>query len=174
MFKKIILFILLIALAVTTYIRVSKNVAPKKVLDKEKVHYHAGFIVFENGKKIDFSDLKYMFIKPCGVDGKDVEDVGDAQIEKAHLHDNVGDVVHIESLGAVWGDLFSNIKYPIDYSKVTAFVNGQKVSDIKNRPIEAYDSLVLFIGSINKNLLTSAVSKDHILLIEKTSKGCSD
>ena len=45
-------------------------VVSKKPADPEKVHYHAGFVVFENGKKLNFSDNKYMFIKPCTIDGE--------------------------------------------------------------------------------------------------------
>jgi len=49
--------ILLILLVVIFY-KFIKQSPPKK-----EVHYHAGFVVFENGHKVDFSDSKYMYIK---------------------------------------------------------------------------------------------------------------
>jgi len=146
----------------------------KFFLKTEKIHYHAGFVVFENNQKIDFSDNKYMFIKPCTVDGKEIENPGDEQIEKAHLHDNVGDVIHIESEGAVWRDLFVNINFPVDYSKVTAFINGQKVASFETLPIKLDDSLVLFIGDNDKSLFSQAVTKEYIESQSKKSTGCGD
>src|SRR5690242_18124426 len=79
----------------------------KKIFPEPKVHFHAGFVVFKDDKKLSFSDYKYMNVKPCMVDDKDEEE--DPQLEKAHLHDNVGDVVHSEQNGAKWKDLFTNI-----------------------------------------------------------------
>lgn len=139
-----------------------------------KVHYHAGFIVFENEKKLDFSDTKYMFIKPCTLDGEENEEMEDSQLEKAHLHDNVGDVIHIEEEGAVWSDLFTNIEFYVDYSKVTAFINGQKVSGFETQSIKSNDSLVLFIDYVDEKLLSQAVTTQYIEDTAKKSTTCGD
>jgi len=143
----------------------------KKFLPQEKVHYHAGFIVFQNNKKVDFSDYKYMDVKPCTADEKEVGEE-DEQLEKAHLHDKVGDVVHVEQSNATWKDLFVNIHFPIDYSKATAFVNGQIIPDFANQPIHPYESVVLFIGTVDKSHLKEAVTKKHIQEEEKRSESC--
>lgn len=145
----------------------------KKLLPEKKIHYHAGFVVFQNNKKIDFSDNKFMNVKPCTT-GEEKEEAAeeDEQLEKAHLHDNVGDVVHVEAADAYWKDLFTNIHYTIDYSKATAFVNGQKIDDLKDQPIKAYDSLVIFIGKVDQNRLKEAVKKEHIVQEEKKSESC--
>lgn len=138
-----------------------------------QVHYHAGFRVYVDGKAQDFSDLKYMHVLPCTTDeGNKAED---EQMEKAHLHDFVGDVVHVHRSNAVWGDLFRNIKFAIDTSKpITAYINGKKVDDISSYPIRPYDSLVLLIGKHGDaaDYLKSAVEKDHIAEIEKKSENC--
>ena len=34
----------------------------------EEVHYHAGFQVYIDNKLQDFAKLKYMSIKPCGIE----------------------------------------------------------------------------------------------------------
>lgn len=175
MIKKL-LFVVLILIAVglsATAFFVAKKTA-SKIVEKEKIHYHAGFIVFENGKKLDFSDTKYMFIKPCTLDGEEDETTEDSQLEKAHLHDSVGDVVHIEEEGAVWSDLFTNIKFTVDYSKVTAFINDQKVSGLETQPISSNDSLVLFLGNVDEKLLSQAVTTQYIEDTAKKSTTCSD
>ncbi len=151
---------------------ISKNIVSKT--QAEKIHYHAGFIIFSNGKKLDFSDNKYMFIKPCTVDGKEIEVEGDEQIEKAHLHDNVGDLVHVEEKDAKWRDLFMNIKFPIDYSKTTAYINGKVVPDFQSQQINLDDSLVLFIGKVDTRLLSQGVTKDYIEAQAAKSGTCSD
>ncbi len=160
---------ILLILGVIVFFKYIKRSTPTK-----EIHYHAGFIVFDNGRKVDFSDSKYMFIKPCKVDTKEEDSSSDQQMEKAHLHENVGDVVHVEAEGAKWGDLFTNINYPLDYSKVTAFINGTEVPDIKNTPIKAYDSLALFIGNVDKNLLSEAVTVDRIKTVESKSVECGN
>lgn len=171
--KKIIFTILILGIMGSLgYLRLRQT--PKPVLDDKKIHYHAGFVVFENGKKLDFSDTKYMFIKPCTVNGSDDNTSGDEQIEKAHLHDNVGDVVHIETKDAVWSDLFTNIKFPVDYLKVTGYINGNLVLNFQEQPINPYDSLVLFIGKVDVNLLKQGVTKEYIQNKENSSTTCGE
>lgn len=143
----------------------------KKLIPQEKVHYHAGFIVFQDNKKVAFSDYKYMNVKPCTVDEKESGEE-DEQLEKAHLHDNVGDVVHVEQTNAKWKDLFTNIHFSIDYAKATAFVDGKVVSDFANQSIRPYESMVIFIGKVDKSHLKEAVTKKHIQQEEKKSESC--
>ncbi|HKB88069.1 MAG TPA: hypothetical protein VKC53_00300 [Patescibacteria group bacterium] len=180
--KKIIYIVLIIIIATIGIFAYFKS---KKTVVSEEIHYHAGFVVFDNGKKVDFSDLKYMNVEPCTVPGKKEEETPEHnQLEKAHLHDGVGDVVHVHRLDSKWGDLFTNIKYPIDYSKVTAFINNQEVADIQNITIKPYDSLVIFIGTVDKrslasqdpgkNLLLQAVTVDHIKNTESMSESCGN
>lgn len=140
----------------------------------EEVHFHAGFVVFNQGEKQDFSDYKYMHIKPCGEEEHEELSEEEEQNEKAHLHDNVGDVVHVHRDNATWKDLFTNMHVPIDYSKITAFVNGEKISNFANKPIKAYDSAVIFIGDVKTDLLKEAVTKKYIEQIEQKSENCGE
>lgn len=164
----ILVLIILIAITSGAYLYYTNYIIPKII------HIHAGFIVYVNGKKQDFSDVKYMSFEPC-TKNEVKEDPYD-QKEKAHLHDYIGDVVHVHRSSAVWGDLFKNIKYKIDSSKpLEAYVNGKKVEDILNHPIKHYDSLVLLLGKHGEvsSYLKNAVKKDHILKVEKMSETCS-
>lgn len=172
--KKILTILSIILLTSVAYMTFAKRQIPKQVRDVEKIHYHAGFVVFENGKKLDFSDTKYMFIKPCTVDGKETEDSEDEQLEKAHLHDNVPDLIHVEADGAIWADLFANIKFPIDYSKTTAFINEIEVTNFQNESIKPDQSLVLFIGPVDKKFIFQGVTSEYIEETAKRSTTCGD
>ena len=141
----------------------------------EEVHFHAGFVVFDNGQKQDFSDYKYMHNKPCGEkDEHEKLSKDEEQNEKAHLHDNVGDVVHVHRNSATWKDLFTNMHVPIDYAKVTAYINGEEVRGFSNQPIHAYESVIIFIGDVNTDFLKDAVTKEHIMRIEQKSENCGE
>ncbi len=137
------------------------------------VHYHGGFQVYERGRLVDFSDVRYMHLEPCTTHDSGV--MKDEQEEKAHLHDLVGDVVHVHRSSARWGDLFKNLKYSVDMSRpIAAYVNGRKVENILNYPIKSYDSLVLLIGENEDTAvyLKGAVKKDYIMKNEGRSEDC--
>ena len=158
--KWIIRFLIIIIVAVIAIVGVKEY---KALTTPQKTHYHAGFVVFNNNKKINFSSAKYMSLSPCTLHNNEDDTPATIQHDKAHLHDYVGDVVHIERTGAKWRDLFINIDYHMDYSKVTAYINGTKVQDIQNQPIKPFDSVVFFIGKndVQKDL-KQAVTKAHI------------
>jgi len=149
--------------------------ALKKLQPEKKVHYHAGFAIFRDNKKLSFSDFKYMYEKPCTLNGKDNEANENDQLEKAHLHDNVGDVVHIERDGAKWRDLFINIHYPIDYSTTKGYINGKEVKNYESQPIKSQDILVVFEGNndFNKDL-QQAPTEAYVEEMGKKSKTCGD
>ncbi|HSA83307.1 MAG TPA: hypothetical protein VLF20_00290 [Patescibacteria group bacterium] len=144
----------------------------RSITTPQKIHIHAGFIVFDNNKELDFSGNKYMNIKPCSEAEEDHEDEENEQLEKAHLHDNVGDIVHVERSDGKWKDLFTNINYSVDYTKVTAYINGQKVANFQNKLITAYDSAVIFIGKVDESKLKEAVKIDYMKEKEKKSNDC--
>lgn len=147
----------------------------KKLLTPKKVHYHAGLILFVNDKKQDFSNFKYMNVRPCTLHagGEDVDSDQDIQIDKAHLHDNVGDVVHVEREGGTWGDFFKNIKYDISYKDALAYLNGKEIKDFKNLRIRSYDSIIVLVGKNNiSKHLSEGVTKQHIMQEEKKSVDC--
>lgn len=147
----------------------------KQYTTPQKIHYHSGFVLFVNNKKIDFSSAKYMSVSPCVLHGNQEENTAPSEIQhdKAHLHDYVGDVVHTERTGAKWSDLFTNLNYPIDYAKATAYVNGQQLPDFQTQPILPDESIVIFVGKndIQKDL-KQAVTKQHIEQEAKKSEDC--
>jgi hypothetical protein len=148
----------------------------KTIIKPKDVHFHAGFQVYVDDKLQNFSDFAYMHEKPCTVNGKPLPGSNtNEQEEKAHLHDQIGDVVHVHRESATWNDLFINIKYPIDPKNSVGYINAKKDIDFLNRKIEPYDSLVVFIGkhADDRKYLKTAVTKDRIKQIEKKSETCS-
>lgn len=170
--KWVIRFVVIILVAGMSFFGVKEY---KALTTPQKTHYHAGFVVFANNKKVDFSSVKYMSVSPCILHGNEEDDASPSQIQhdKAHLHDYVGDVVHVERTGAKWSDLFTNLNYPIDYSITTAYINGKQVQDFQNQPIQPFASLVVFLGKndIQKEL-KQAVTKKHIEEAAKKSEDC--
>ncbi len=166
--KILILFIIAVILLA------SSIVIFKKLLTPQKTHYHAGFVIFQNNKKLIFSDTQYMFLEPCVLNSKHEGSPQDIQIEKAHLHDNVGDLVHIERTGAIWKDLFTNTRYPLNYAMTTGYINGRQVNNYQFQSIKPFDSLVVFIGKNDPKLLSQAVTKGYMIKIAKKSTTCGD
>lgn len=139
---------------------------------EEHLHYHAGFIVYIDGVKQDYSDYKYMNLEPCS-EHSEKKSAKEEQIEKAHLHDGVGDVVHVHRPGAKWGDLFKNIgvKLPTDTLEVL-YINGELAGDMYNQPIKAYDTATFVFGSDRNPHKDERVSVEHIKDVEAKSELC--
>ncbi|MBI4137029.1 hypothetical protein HY469_03110 [Candidatus Roizmanbacteria bacterium] len=136
----------------------------------EEIHYHAGFIVYEQDTPVDFTDLKYMHVEPCGVEEEHEED---EQEEKAHLHDGIGNVVHVHRNDAYWRDLFTNIQYELK-EPVTGYIDGLPVEHILDQRIEPYQSIVIFSGENqqeNENS-TNVVTREQIEAAEKNTESC--
>ncbi len=134
------------------------------------VHFHSGFQIYIDGKLQDFSNPKYMSLIPCSNDDhqKETED-------KAHLHDGVGNVVHVHQAHVVWNDLFTYLKLSVDKNKsVEAYVNGGKIKNIFTTEIQPYDSLVLLIGShgLIKDYQDKALKKAYIHDVETRNGLC--
>ncbi len=141
----------------------------KHFLQPKVIHFHAGFQVYVDGKLQDYSDQKYMSLLPCG---KTYTDLALEQAEKAHLHSQVGDIVHVHRMGATWGDLFKNMRVSFPKSKVIlGYTHGKKILNILQQPIYPYDRVIILIGTHKdiKTYLPQQVTISHILKIEKGS-----
>jgi hypothetical protein len=143
-------------------------------IEPEEVHYHAGFQVYKDNILQDFSGLEYMHIAPCSEDEhEEPHSPEEEQLERAHLHDNIDDVVHVHRDGASWGDLFTNIKVEVNPDKV--YINGKLLEkDFLSYPIGVYDSAVIFVGKNTEieDKLAGAVTKEHITEAENKSESC--
>ena len=139
---------------------------------QEQVHYHAIFEVYVNDELQDYSDFRYMEFEPCGEDhiGQTPDEV---QLEKAHLHDFVDDVVHVHISGATWGDLFKNIRVELQ-QPLTAYEDGKVVENILEKPIKQ-DSRVLLItgsGAGAEDKLSKMPEIEYLREVESQSELC--
>lgn len=130
----------------------------------KEVHYHANFAVYVDGKQEQFSNpLLYEEISECSISTE--EKPG----ERAHLHENIKDVVHVEDSAVTWGNFFQNINWNVsdkyldtsdvllvnnDTKKVTYILNGEEVSNITNKVIGDKDRLLVSYGSSTKDELS--------------------
>lgn len=140
----------------------------------ESVHYHAGFKVYIDGNLQDYTNYKYMNFVPCSEhDAKKSKE--EEQIEKAHLHDNVGDVVHVHRSGAKWGDLFRNIGVELSNNmELKGYINGIENEEIMKTPIKEYTTAIFLVGNSDVKYANELVSETHIKEIEAKSELCGD
>lgn len=130
----------------------------------DAVHYHANFAVYLNGQREQFKDSFYYI---------DVEEACtlDEQMtphERAHMHDNVNSVVHVEDHAVTWGQFFQNIGWVVDndvirtptqtlvadsQNKVSFMLNGQQTDRIVNQVIGDQDRLLVDYGSSDTSIL---------------------
>ncbi len=152
----------------------SQPTAPKPA----PVHYHAGFRIYVDDTLQSYSDMQFMEIAPCTPS----EVPEDATV---HLHNGVGDVVHVHKAGMTWQNLFHylNSRAPgtlpdgarLSELGIRGYINGQLVENILAAPIVAYDSAVIIIGTDTGDLskkLRSAVTVDDIKKAEASKENC--
>lgn len=138
----------------------------------ENVHYHAGFRVYIDGTLQDYSDYRYMNFVPC-TDHDVNKSLDEKQIEKAHLHDGVGDVVHTHQAGATWRDLFKNLQVELPKEKVLkGYINGIEQEDIMNSFIKEYTTAIFIVGENTASHDKEIVSIDYIKQVEAKSELC--
>jgi hypothetical protein len=138
-------------------------------------HIHAGFHIYVGDQKQDFSGPRYMSLIPCS-EGKKKLTPAENQLEKAHLHDQVGDVVHVHHQGATWGDLLRNIDFAVDPNKsLVAYSNGQPIDNLFTRKIHDQESVVVIIGDDHGETelhLKNRVTAERIAEVEQASELC--
>lgn len=125
----------------------------------EVVHYHANFAVYVNGAKEQFKSPKYY--EETEVTACTLEPI-DSPKERAHMHGNVNDVVHVEDHLVTWGHFMQNLGWGLgdDYiktadsiysvneqDKLVFILNGKPVENIADQIIQDKDQLLVSYGS---------------------------
>jgi hypothetical protein len=121
------------------------------------VHYHANWLVFVEGQRLDLSDARYMEdIIACAA-GEQV-----FPRERVHMHDGVDHVVHVHHEGVSWGHFLQNLGFTagpdfliLDDGRMLRsggerslkyVVNGFEADDIVGRMIRPGDRLLVSYG----------------------------
>ena len=122
-------------------------------------HYHANWAIVVDGAPLDLSAARYMEdVARCKADPTHM----DPQ-DRVHLHERVGDAVHVHAGGATWGHLLANlgfalgrdwlvtdagVRYESAPPRTLKFVlNGQPVAEVHNRTIRSTDRLLISYGA---------------------------
>ncbi len=139
----------------------------------DEVHVHAGFKVFVDDKPVDFSLDKYMYFLPCGLDEHEQTTVQD----RVHLHDGVGDVVHVHAKGVRWQDLFESIKYKFPENvEIAYYINGEKVEDLLSQEIVNEESIIIVVDGkqAEQEYFKEQVSVERIEKIAHSKENCGE
>lgn len=74
----------------------------------DAVHYHANFAMYINGQREQFKGAQYYTeVAMCTRDNSILP------MNRAHMHDNVNNVVHVEDHAVTWGQFFTNIGWTL-------------------------------------------------------------
>lgn len=129
------------------------------------VHYHANFAVYVNGAKEQFKGTR--FYEETEATSCTLEKVA-TPAERAHMHSNVNDVVHVEDHLVTWGNFFQNLGWGIgddylkttdkiyaadDQNKLSFMLNGKGVDSIANLIIKDEDKLLVSYGNESSDQL---------------------
>ncbi len=153
----------------------------------EPVHYHANFAVFVNGQQEQFKDPGlYEETSMC------TTSTTKTPMERAHMHDQVNNVIHVEDSAVTWGQFFENIGWSVgnkfisssagmyansDQGNVSYILNGNATSTISNSVINDNDKLLVSYGNTSAAELANEYSKvpstAHHYDVTKDPKSCS-
>lgn len=126
-------------------------------------HYHANFALYVNGQRQEFKEPQYY---------TDVEMCTLSKVitpaSRAHMHDKVNDVIHVEDDAVTWGDFFSNLGWSFgktglispdgvaytenDTAKLHLILNGDDYTGfggLQNTVINDKDRLLVSFGESN-------------------------
>jgi hypothetical protein len=144
---------LVIGVVIILVIRFATYSAP------EQPHYHANFAVYINGTREPFKGRGYY--EETAAEMCSLQQVETSK-QRAHMHDNVGDVVHVEDHLVSWGNFMQNLGWGLgnDYLKtndkmfvngdagtLSFILNGQKVDSISDQIIQDKDRLLISYGT---------------------------
>ena len=133
-------------------------------------HLHAEFQVYIDGERKDLSGLDYMYFAPCRV-----YDFGERELEeidRAHLHDYVGDMVHVHDGGVTWRVLLTNLNFETEFFGYNK--EGELIEGMIDKEIGSYDS-VIFSNTELENideLVGELKGADYVKEVEVVAVEC--
>ncbi len=126
-------------------------------------HYHANFALYVNGQRDEFKNFTfYEEVQSCASDDKNNPKT------RAHMHNQVNNVVHVHDDNVTWGAFFANLDYALfdygirtheglfvdgdgEHDKALTFIlNGEEIDSVANRVIQSEDTLLIDYGEPNK------------------------
>lgn len=139
-------------------------------IHEHHTHFHANFAIFINGNRVNLTDNKYMEEISSCLETKEIQPK-----QRAHLHENNQDTLHVHHEGVTWGHFLMNIGFNVgtdylvddkgviyksdDKNKLTFILNGSQVRSIGNELIKSEDRLLINYGSETAETLQDAQFK---------------
>ncbi len=133
----------------------------------DTVHYHANFALYINGQHQLFQGQQYYAETEMCTESTAMTPMG-----RAHMHDNVNNVVHVEDHAVTWGQFFTNLGWSMGpnfiespdstmyvengSSQLHLILNGQDYTDlggVANTVINDQDKLLVSFGDENNTTL---------------------
>ena len=138
----------------------------------DAIHYHANFAVYVNGQRQEFKGAQYYSeVEMCTLNNTVQPN------ERAHMHDNINNVVHVEDHAVTWGQFFTNLGWIMGptfiaspdgtiysengNSKLHLTLDGQDYTDLggmQNVVIKDKDKLLVSYGEETESLLKQQYS----------------
>lgn len=158
-----------------------------KYSQPEHTHYHANFQVWINGVREEFvSPLYYQEVASC------LKDDDNNPKHRAHMHNQINDVVHVHASAVTWGQFFENINIGAqpnylrigdqiytnnDNQNVKYILNGKELSSLNGVMINSEDTMLVNYGSENvADLLAkqnNITNKAKVYNTQKDPASCS-
>jgi len=133
----------------------------------DSTHYHANFALYINGKQETFQGAQfYTDTEMC------TASTAMTPLGRAHMHDNVNNVVHVEDHAVTWGQFFTNLGWYMGPNfvespdgtmyvengdaKLHILVNNQDYTDlggVANTIIKDQDKLLVSFGDVSSQTL---------------------
>lgn len=163
-FVKTKVFIALVAMVLGAAIILGFRFATYQI---PAIHYHANFALYINNQREEFKGKEnYSAIEVCTLNNTVLPS------ERAHMHSNVNDVVHVEDHAVTWGQFFTNLGWTIGPNFIASpsgiiyrnngktqlhtIINNQDYTDIsgiQNTVIIDMDKLLLSYGKVDSTTL---------------------
>ena len=121
-------------------------------IDANGPHYHANFHLYIHGERELFEEgIYYEEVSSCGGSENDPK-------ARVHLHDFIGDVVHVHDASSTWGNFF----------EVLGFVLGNNVLYVDGKAyLDTSDSKLSFVlnGEVSQSVASKTIKSEDVLLI---------
>jgi len=132
----------------------------------EAVHYHANFAAYIDGQREEFKGLQYY--EEFTSASCNTAEHQKSPNERAHMHSNINDVVHVHDNLVTWGNFFQYLGWNVgdtflatpnkiyqntDKAELSFILNGKHTDSIVNRVIQDRDRLLISYGINNETSL---------------------
>jgi len=131
----------------------------------DQVHYHANFAIYVNGVRQEFKGFQYY--EETAAEICTLHPI-DSPKERAHMHDNINSVVHVEDHLVTWGNFMQNLGWGMgdDYlktsdamytndgqGKLSFILNGKPIESVAGKIIQDKDQLLISYGTESSDQL---------------------